>query len=51
VVWLDIPPVDISSSDIRARIAAGLTIHGLVPSAVERYISRHRLYRDPAPEG
>ncbi len=45
VIWLDIPPVDISSSDIRKRVAQGLSIHGLVPEEVERYIERHKLYR------
>ena len=44
VVWLDIPPVDISSSDIRDRVARGLSIRGLVPDAVERYIEEHHLY-------
>lgn len=45
VVWLDIPPVDISSSDIRRRVAQGLSIHGLVPDAVEEYIKGHNLYQ------
>jgi nicotinate-nucleotide adenylyltransferase len=44
VVWLDIPPVDISSSDIRYNVARGLSIHGLVPIEVERYIEEHHLY-------
>jgi nicotinate-nucleotide adenylyltransferase len=45
VVWLDIPPVDISSSDIRKRVAQGLSIHGLVPGGVESYIKEQKLYR------
>jgi len=45
VVWLDIAPVDISSSDIRKRVAQGLSIHGLVPEEVESYIKEHKLYR------
>ncbi len=44
VVWLDIPPVDISSSDIRRRVAHGLSIHGLVADEVERYIRERKLY-------
>jgi nicotinate-nucleotide adenylyltransferase len=45
VIWLDIPPVDISSSDIRKRVAQGLSIHGLVPEGVESYIKEQKLYR------
>lgn len=45
VVWLDIPPIDISASDIRDRVARGLSIHGLVPDNVESYIKRNKLYR------
>ena len=37
--------VDVSSSDIRARVARGLPIGHLVPAAVDRYIERHKLYR------
>jgi nicotinate-nucleotide adenylyltransferase len=44
VVWLDIAPVDISSSEIRDRLAKGLSVHGLVPEAVESYIRRKKLY-------
>jgi len=45
VVWLDIPPINISSSDIRDRTAQGLSIHDLVPDDVESYIKEKRLYR------
>ncbi|MBM3173351.1 MAG: nicotinate (nicotinamide) nucleotide adenylyltransferase, partial [Chloroflexi bacterium] len=45
VVWVDVTPVDISSSDIRARVAKGLPISRLVPEAVARYIAEHKLYR------
>ncbi len=37
-------PVEISSTDIRARIARGRSIRYLVPGAVERYIQTMRLY-------
>jgi len=37
--------VDISSSDIRYRIAEGMSIRYLVPAAVEMYIAEHSLYR------
>jgi nicotinate-nucleotide adenylyltransferase len=45
VVWLDMTPMDISSSDIRDRVAKGLSIHGLVPDEVESYIKENKLYR------
>jgi len=41
---LEMPQVGISSSDIRARVAAGRSIRYLVPVAVERYIRDHQLY-------
>ena len=41
-----LPMMDISSTDIRERIAQGLGIDDLVPTPVARYIARHRLYRD-----
>lgn len=42
---LEVPGLAISSSDIRARVAAGEPITYLVPEPVEDYISKHRLYR------
>jgi len=37
--------LDISATDIRARVRAGRSIRYLVPDAVRRYIDDHRLYR------
>ena len=36
--------VEISSSDVRMRVAEGLSIRYLVPEAVAMYIYEHRLY-------
>lgn len=36
--------VDVSSTEIRARVAAGLPIDGMVTPAVATYIHEHRLY-------
>jgi nicotinate-nucleotide adenylyltransferase len=41
---LDTPLVEISSTDIRARMAAGQPIHFLVPPAVENFIRQNHLY-------
>lgn len=38
--------LDISSTEIRARVARGLPIDDLVPPAVARYIDLHALYRE-----
>jgi len=44
VVSLDPPRVDISSSEIRRRIRAGLTVRYWTPDAVLRYLTHHGLY-------
>src|SRR5262249_37953690 len=36
--WLDLPLVDVSATEVRARLAAGLPVDGLVPEAVIAYI-------------
>ncbi len=40
-----LPMLDVSSTDIRARVKAGKPIDTLVPQAVAQYIEAHRLYR------
>jgi nicotinate-nucleotide adenylyltransferase len=40
------PGLDISSTDIRRRVANGQPIRYLVPDAVAEYIQEHRLYRE-----
>jgi nicotinate-nucleotide adenylyltransferase len=37
--------VDVSATEIRARVAAGRSIRGFVPDAVAAYIAAHGLYR------
>ena len=46
VVRVDVPAVDVSSTQIRSRVAEGEPIDGLVPESVAEYISSHRLYRE-----
>lgn len=43
--FLEIPAMDISSSDLRARVRQGKPIRYLLPPAVEKYIYEHRLYQ------
>jgi nicotinate-nucleotide adenylyltransferase len=45
VILVDAHTPDISATDIRRRVRDGDSIRGLVPAAVEHYISDHRLYR------
>lgn len=40
-----LPMLDISSTDIRSRVAVGQPIDHLVPPTVARYIDQHALYR------
>jgi nicotinate-nucleotide adenylyltransferase len=44
-ILLDMKPVNISSTDLRMRTAIGLSLNGLVPDQVERYIREQGLYR------
>jgi nicotinate-nucleotide adenylyltransferase len=45
VMMLESRRVDISSSELRARMRDGRTIRGFVPDGVADYIAEHRLYR------
>jgi len=45
VKLVDVPAMAISSTDCRARVAAGEPVWYLVPDGVVQYINKHRLYR------
>lgn len=47
ILVVDAPTPDVSSTEIRRRLASGASIHGLVPDAVRAYISQHQLYSPP----
>jgi nicotinate-nucleotide adenylyltransferase len=47
VDFFDLPRMDISSSLVRRRVAAGRPIRYLVPDTVATYIAQHGLYRSP----
>lgn len=45
IVVVEIAPLEIAGTGIRARIASGADASGLLPHAVLDYIQSHRLYR------
>jgi nicotinate-nucleotide adenylyltransferase len=44
IYLVDAPTPDVSSTEIRRRIAAGQPLSGLVPPGVEQHITQHGLY-------
>jgi len=44
VIQLDMPVIGISSSEIRQRIARGLSVRYLVPTEIEQYIAEQKIY-------
>ena len=45
---VEVPAIDISATEIRRRIREGRSIRYWVPDPVAEYVTRHRLYLDPA---
>ena len=45
---VQVPQIDISGTEIRRRVSAGLPIDYFCPPAVCRYIADHKLYQTPA---
>jgi nicotinate-nucleotide adenylyltransferase len=41
---VELPPMHLSSSEVRRRVRDGLSIRHLVPEAVVGYIQEHDLY-------
>jgi nicotinate-nucleotide adenylyltransferase len=48
VVRIEMPYLEISSTDLRERVRQGKSVRYLVPAAVEAYIREHQLYTTPA---
>lgn len=49
LTFFDMPRIDVSSSDVRRRVAAGRPIRHLVPDGVAALIAERDLYRLPTP--
>jgi nicotinate-nucleotide adenylyltransferase len=49
VEGFELPRIDVSSTLVRERVAAGLPIRYLVPDAVARHIQAEGLYASPSP--
>lgn len=43
---IEMPLVELSSRELRSRVARGQSIHYRTPRAVEKYIETHNLYRE-----
>jgi nicotinate-nucleotide adenylyltransferase len=46
IEFVDVPPLDIASQEIRPRVKAGRSLAGLLPEAVTRVIAARGMYRD-----
>lgn len=47
VYFASIPPMDISSSEVRHRLASGQAVDSMIPSSVLGYIRQQHLYEAP----
>jgi nicotinic acid mononucleotide adenylyltransferase len=45
IFLVNAPTAPVSSTDVRHRVAAGLSIAASVPAAVARHIEKHGLYQ------
>jgi nicotinate-nucleotide adenylyltransferase len=43
---IDVPGLNISSTEIREKVKIGDSIRYLVPETVEQYIFKHKLFRE-----
>jgi nicotinate-nucleotide adenylyltransferase len=44
LIWLDVPPVNYSSTVLRNRVSEGLPLRYLAPQNVVAYVHKHALY-------
>jgi len=45
LVWVEMPPIGVSSTAIRARVSRGQSIRYQTPNSVRKYIEREGLYK------
>jgi len=45
---IEVPAIEISATEVRRRAREGLSLRFWVPDLVAEYVTRHRLYLDPA---
>ncbi len=45
IIWVDVPNVDISSTELRHRISQGEAVRYLIPASVVAYIVENELYQ------
>ena len=48
IAWLDMPPIELSGTMLRAHVSEGRSIRFLVPDAVLAYVVEHDLYQKPS---
>ncbi|MDN6409008.1 MAG: nicotinate-nucleotide adenylyltransferase, partial [Tetragenococcus halophilus] len=46
MIWIDVPDMNISSTDLRKKIAQGCSVNYLLPENVLHYIQEKGLYLD-----
>lgn len=46
IIWIDVPLIDVSSTQLRKKIAQGCSVNYLVPPNVVNYIQKKGLYLD-----
>jgi nicotinate-nucleotide adenylyltransferase len=42
---VELPPMDVSATEVRRRLAAGQSVEGMLDPAVARYVADHHLYQ------
>ncbi|SBO18257.1 MULTISPECIES: nicotinate-nucleotide adenylyltransferase [Carnobacterium] len=46
IIWVDVPAIDVSSTDLRKKLELGCPVHYLIPEKTLTYIKEKGLYQD-----